>query len=150
MKSVVINNVTYPLTSNPKHGIKRDVQSYQRSLLSELLKKYQKDVPFDPNKPINEALNAIFAFNPDEIHLTRNRDEESNLIATISLACNHVFHHGDFDELGEEDLAGIFEDCKKALGGDSSDFFLRCAGNISSMKSAQPVKTSQKVISPKT
>lgn len=147
MTQIIINGEKYELAANPTHGAVRAVRHAQRSLLSELLIKYKDVVKFDPNQSIDSALAAILAYNPDELVNIRDRDEESNVIATISLAVGKVFSYEDFGSCTEKEYWDIFEKCKQALGGDSAYFFERYGGNSSSKTSSPakiPLKTTLK------
>jgi hypothetical protein len=139
MTQITINGENYTLTANPTHGAVRAVRHAQRSLLSELLKKYKDVVKFDPNQSIDSALAAILAFNPDELVNIRDRDEESNVIATLSLAAGRLFTYEELGSCSEQEYWELFEACKKALGGDSNDFCGRYGGNTS-LKTKEPAK----------
>jgi hypothetical protein len=148
MAEITINGKTYELTANPSHGAVRAVRHAQRSLMSELLKKYKDVVKFDPNQSIDSALTAILAYNPEELVNIKDRDEESNAIATISLAAGHLFSYEDLGSGSESEYWETFEQCKAVLGGDSNDFFGRYSGNTST-KMKEPAKIPSKITSKK-
>lgn len=146
MTQTTINGENYTLTANPSHGVVRAVRHAQRSLLSELLKKYKDVIKLDPNQSIDSAVSAIVMHNPDELILIRDKDEESNAIATISLACGRQFSYDEFGELSENEYWENFEKCKAILGGDSTDFFSRYDGR-SSLRTSEPAKIQSKITS---
>ncbi len=145
---VTINGKEYPLTSNPSHGVVREVKASHRIFLSELLKKYSDKVKIDPNQSIDAALGAIIAYNPDELITIRMREDEIVPITTISLATGHIFRYEDFQDVGEREYRDLYARCREALGGDSKDFFLPYVGSSSSTTNS-PGRTSPRTTAKK-
>ncbi len=121
MSEIVICDVTYELTDEPKHGVVRKVRKDRQNSLKSFLSQFRDEL--DMNGDIDKELQKIMASHPSEAIEFGYSEMEFKNRATISLALNHYFGEEDFDELSESEIEDIYSKCEEKLGGDVDHFF---------------------------
>lgn len=139
MVSVTINNEEYKLTSEPYHGVVREVRKMQRKMLVDFLNRFKNDL--DGNMTIEDALAKVAEKHPGEFIEHSEVEEDFIVVSTISLATNKIWDIKDFDNIPFNEMDDIFQKCKDALGSDVNRFFRGYAMNIAEqMKDIKPKK----------
>lgn len=121
MSEIVICDVTYELTDEPKHGVVRKVRNERQSSLKHFLSQFKDEL--DMNGDIDKELQKIMSAHPSEAIEFGYSEMEFKNRATISLALNHYFGEEDFDNLTETEIEDIYFKCEETLGGDVDHFF---------------------------
>ena len=135
MAKIVINGEAFEPTNDPSHGIVRQLRRMQKNQTAELLNRYRGEMKFDPGETIDIAIQRVVVAHPEEMTNLAMRNEEFNLIATISMAIGKVIAFEDLETIKENELNQIFEECVKILGGDANHFFSKYGRATSSKMS---------------
>ena len=121
MSEIVICDVTYEPTDEPKHGVVRKVRKDRQNSLKNFLSQFKDEL--DMNGDVDKELQKIMAAHPSEAIEFGYSEMEFKTRATISLALNHYFGEEDFDDLTESEIEDIYIKCEEKLGGDVDYFF---------------------------
>lgn len=138
MVSVKINGKEFELTDNPSHGIVKKVKKMRMEGVIKLISTHKELVP--ANVSVDQAIGIIGANDPEAYTDYTITDNDYNIIATISLACERIFTHEELDAVGDKDLYDIYVECARTLGGDANTFFGRFNQPISFEKSTERKK----------